>query len=63
MKNAEQALGFALTTRAIGGKNGGGAMLTEQAERILELYQEYCSAVEQCATELFREKFGDFIGE
>lgn len=59
----EELLGFKLLNRTSGGKNGGGAMLTEQAERILELYQEYCSAVEQSATELFREKFGDFIGE
>ena len=59
----EELLGFELLHRSAGGKNGGGATLTQEAERLLELYQEYCCQVEESAMKLFREKFSDHIGK
>lgn len=41
LKNAERNLGFALTMRAIGGKNGGGSRLTAEGQAWLERYEDY----------------------
>lgn len=45
LKNAEKSLGFSLTVRKIGGKAGGGSVLTAEAKDFLrryELYREAC---------------------
>ena len=39
IKNAEKALGYALTTRSIGGKSGGGSVLTPQALKLMKKYE------------------------
>lgn len=57
LKNAEAALGFPLTTRAIGGRNGGGSRLTDAGRVWLEHYEAYrdnCARVNQ---ELYRKYF------
>ena len=38
VRHAEQVLGFALTERKIGGKGGGGAVLTRYGQRLIQLY-------------------------
>lgn len=57
----EELLGFSLLHRSAGGKNGGGALLTKEAEQILGLYQEYCSRMEDTADRLFREMFSEYM--
>lgn len=57
LKNAEQALGFALTTRAIGGKNGGGSRLTEDGRAWLERYEAYRDACARANLSLYKDYF------
>ena len=44
MKNAEAALGFPLTTRTVGGKAGGGSILTPEGKDWLSRYEAYTAA-------------------
>ena len=57
LKNSEKELGCKLLHSTTGGKNGGGAELTPEAERLLEAYTAYCSALTSYADRLFAEKF------
>ena len=57
MKNAEAALGFALTTRAAGGKDGGGSRLTDEGKEWLERYEAYRNACIQANERLYLEFF------
>lgn len=59
LKNAEKSLGIPLTVRKIGGKSGGGSVLTEEARDFLNRYEEY---KKECLThneKLFAKYFGD----
>jgi molybdate transport system regulatory protein len=49
----EERLGFKLIERQTGGKNGGGATLTEEADRFLRKYEE----LEMGIREIVDEKF------
>ena len=57
IKNAEAALGFALTTRAAGGKDGGGSRLTDAGKEWLERYEAYRNACIQANERLYLEFF------
>lgn len=57
LKNAENALGFPLTTRTIGGKSGGGSLLTAEAKIFLAQYDAYVAACTQANRQLFRQFF------
>jgi len=57
MQNAEAALGFALTTRSKGGKNGGGSQLTTEGKEWLERYESYRDACKQANSRLYLEFF------
>ncbi len=57
MKNAEEALGVKLLESSTGGKNGGGAVLTENARRFLEAYERYCTRLRACSEEILAEEF------
>ena len=57
LKNAEAALGFPLTTRTIGGKSGGGSLLTAEAKIFLAQYDAYVAACTQVNRQLFRQFF------
>ena len=57
LKSCEQHLGFKLVNSTIGGKNGGGATLTEDAKRMLSAYDEYCEELKAYADKLIGEKF------
>ncbi|MDO4490890.1 MAG: NTP transferase domain-containing protein [Lachnospiraceae bacterium] len=57
MKNAEKALGFPLTVRQVGGRSGGGSVLTEKGRLFLERYEAYRDACIQENHRLFREFF------
>ena len=61
LKNAENSLGFPLTTRIAGGKSGGGSVLTDEGKAWLIKYEEYKSACEKANQELF-SKFYPKVG-
>lgn len=59
IKTAEQALGFPLTHRVVGGKSGGGSSLTEEGKKWLlqyEAYRDECYLVNQ---QLYQKHFGE----
>jgi len=62
MKNAEAGLGVKLISSSTGGKNGGGAVLTEEGRRMLAAYDSYCQKLRACGEELLAEEFS-FYGE
>ena len=57
VKNSETQLGCALLRTTTGGKGGGGAVLTEEAEQILQAYDSFCQEMAQYGDKLFAEKF------
>ena len=59
IKNSEKALGFSLLASTTGGKNGGGASLTEEGAELLRKYDEFCAEMQAYGDKLFAEKFGD----
>ncbi len=59
IKHAETALGFPLTEKQIGGKNGGGSRLTPQAKEFLEKYERYKEACYEANRRIYSEIFSD----
>lgn len=57
LKNAEAGLGFALTERTAGGRDGGGSRLTRQGKEWLERYEAYCEACVQANSRLYETFF------
>ena len=57
LKNAEAALGFPLTVRLTGGKDGGGSVLTPQGKEWLKQYEAYRDACIQADRRLYLEFF------
>ncbi|MBP3501843.1 MAG: ModE family transcriptional regulator, partial [Oscillospiraceae bacterium] len=57
VKNSERALGFPLLHSVTGGKNGGGAVLTEEAAHMLRSYDSFCAALQAYGDKLFAETF------
>ena len=57
LKQAEQELGFPLTTRVTGGKDGGGSKLTPEGERWLRQYEAYRDACIKANQALYRRYF------
>ena len=55
--NAEVGLGFKLLSSVTGGKNGGGAVLTDEARRMIAAYEEYCEKLHEFGDTLFAETF------
>lgn len=61
IRASQQALGFPLLESTTGGKNGGGAVLTQQAKTLLTEYDAYCREVEDYAEKRFQERFEKII--
>ena len=62
IRRAESILGFKLLSSSTGGKNGGGAVLTEEAVQLLAAYDSYCVTLHEEAERLFAERFDlDFL--
>ena len=59
LNNAEAALGFPLTTRSTGGKDGGGSVLTPQGKEWLKKYEAYRDACIQANQRLYPEFFSE----
>ena len=57
LKNAENALGFQLTMRATGGRDGGGSRLTPDGEEWLKRYEAYRDACIEANSALYRAFF------
>lgn len=57
LRTCEDALGFKLITSTTGGKNGGGAILTDEGRSVLNAYDEYCAELRKQADRLFEQKF------
>lgn len=57
LKNAEGALGYPLTVRATGGRDGGGSRLTPEGEEWLKRYETYRDACVQANRKLYLEFF------
>lgn len=57
IRRAELTFGCKLLDSAIGGKNGGGAALTEEAVRLLDVYDRYCAEVGAFAERKYLEYF------
>lgn len=51
--------GFALTERKIGGKGGGGSVLTDEAKEFLYRYEQYRDACKQAGKQLYPQFFPD----
>ncbi len=62
MKLAENGLGFKLIISSTGGKNGGGARLTDEGRRFLEAYDDYCARLRSYGDELLAEIFSFYGG-
>lgn len=57
LKNAENALGFPLTIRVTGGRDGGGSSLTLEGKEWLKRYESYRDACVQANLGLYLEFF------
>ena len=57
IRNAENALGFALIHRTTGGKDGGGSFLTEEGKEWLQRYEAYRDACKQANSRMNLEFF------
>ena len=63
VKQAEKALGFPLTQRSAGGKDGGGSTLTPEGRTFLRQYEAYRDACVQANRELYAQYFpGKTVG-
>ena len=63
MKRAEKNLGFSLTARTIGGKGGGGSVLTPEAKEFLHDYETYRDACVQSSRELYSQIFSKYTAD
>lgn len=57
VRNAEAGLGFKLLKSSTGGRNGGGAELTEEAQRMIATYEDYCEKLHEYGDRLFEKMF------
>ena len=64
IKSIEQLWGYPLTFRDIGGKNGGGSVLTPGGKLLLERYELFEAEVSENCSELFNKYYSkDFFQE
>lgn len=59
VRSAEEAMGRKLLDSTIGGRHGGGAALTEEAEALLAAYRALRDEVDAFARQRFEERFRD----
>jgi molybdate transport system regulatory protein len=62
IRTAEEVFGCSLLSSTIGGPHGGGAVLTEEARRLLTVYDAYCADVGAYAAQKFDSAFGPLQG-
>ena len=59
----EEALGFALLERRIGGAGGGGAVLTESGKTLLVRYRAFSNKAHGLLDQMAEEYFSDILKE
>ena len=57
LRTAQEGLGVKLLRSSTGGRNGGGATLTAEGERLLAAYEDYCAKLNAYGETLFAETF------
>ena len=57
VKTCEKNLGFQLLVSSVGGKNGGGAFITDKAHTFMEAYRQFSSEINTFSEKLLKEKF------
>lgn len=60
IRTAEAVFGCKMLSSTIGGKNGGGAVLTPEAEQLVAAYRAYEADVKTYAQSKFEDSFGFF---
>ena len=60
LREAERGLGFPLLHSTTGGRHCGGAVLTEDGERLLEAYEAYEREMKEHGQALFEKYFAPF---
>lgn len=60
LNKAEKSLGFPLTVRQIGGKSGGGSVLTKEAEEFLQKYESFRTECMKQNRLAYEKCFGGF---
>lgn len=63
LHTAEDELGVKLVHSTTGGRSGGGAVLTDRGEALLEAFNAYEAALKDAATRLFPQYFGPLLPE
>lgn len=63
VKHAEASLDIKLLLSTTGGKNGGGAALTQEGMALLQAYDRFCAQLRQVGDELFQREFKVFFDE
>lgn len=58
IRRAERELGFSLLNTTTGGREGGGASLTEEGRAFLDRYDRFCALVNEHARTDFETVFG-----
>ncbi len=61
IKTAEKEFGFELLVTTTGGKHGGGASLSAQAQAILAAYEDYRRELQTYADEAFERTLGKLL--
>lgn len=61
IRTAEDGFGCKLLSSTIGGRHGGGAVLTPEGERILNAYERFAADINAYSQERFQENFRDLI--
>ncbi len=61
IKTAEKEFGFELLVTTTGGKHGGGASLSAQAQAILAAYEDYRRELQTYADEAFERNLGKLL--
>ena len=63
VRACERALGVALLQRTVGGKGGGGAKLTPEAEKLISFYEEYYRRVNEAAEKILLSLSQEYFPE
>lgn len=61
LKRAEAALGFPLTERSVGGKNGGGSKLTDEAVCLMSAWERFLAEKQILSERLYDAFFGEVL--
>ncbi len=61
IRTAEDGFGCKLLSSTIGGRHGGGAVLTPEGERILSAYERFAADINAYSQERFQEAFRGWV--